>query len=86
MSLLLGPVGTKADAIMKGISKLYKDDPNAKPLVREVLSLNPVFAVNREARKNAVDIIVGDHSEFDSYEEFSRKLDLDNYFKNIGDL
>lgn len=86
VSLLLGPVGTKADAIMKGISRLYKDDPNAKPLVREILSLNPVFAVNREARKNAVDIIVGDHSEFDSYEEFSRKLDLDNYFKNIGDL
>ena len=88
VSILLGPIGAKVDGLLRGISKATKDDPSVRPLVRELVTLNPVFAANRGARDKAVDLILGNDSDFDSYEDFSKKIGLDKYTldKITGDL
>ena len=47
-----------------------------------------MFAANRGARDKAVDLILGNDSDFDSYEDFSKKIGLDKYTldKITGDL
>jgi len=88
VSILLGPIGAKVDGVLRSISKATKDDPSVRPLVRELVTLNPVFAANRGARDKAVDLILGNDSDFDSYEDFSKKIGLDKYTldKITGDL
>lgn len=76
VSLLLGPIGSKADALFKGVSNVLKDDPNAKPLVREVLTINPILSANKDARDAAIKMILGEDDDFKSYEEFIKDMDL----------
>ena len=67
------------DGVLRGISKAVKDDPNTRPLIRELVTLNPVFAANRGARDKAIDLLTGKDEEFESYEDFTKKLGLDNF-------
>ena len=44
--------------------------------MRELLKTHPVFAVNKEARDNAINLIIGEDDNFNSYEDFNKEFDL----------
>ena len=55
------------------ISKAVKDDPNPRPLVRELVKRNTVFAANRGARDKAIDLLTGRDEEFESDKKFYKE-------------
>jgi len=80
LGLLAGPVGTKLDEFLKAVSNRFTSSDKTKAdkrIVRELLRTHPVFAVNKEARDNAIDIIIGEDDNFNSYEDFNKEFDLD---------
>ena len=79
LGLLAGPVGTKLDEFLKAVSNRFATSDKTKAdkrIVRELLKTHPVFAVNKEARDNAINLIIGEDDNFNSYEDFNKEFDL----------
>ena len=82
VSLLLGPFGSSVDKILIGLGEAMGTG-KSKKLARALADSVPLLNQNREAKKEIVDLLAGEHKNYDDIFEFRNDTNLDEYFGRI---
>ena len=82
VSFLLGPFGSSVDKILIGLGEAMGTG-KSKRLARALADSVPLLNQNREAKKEIVDLLTGEHKNYDNIFEFRNDTNLDEYFGRI---